>query len=68
MTGKNIADNVTTRNDEQYAGQEAEQAESEFEKAAEGQAVKGKNSPILIVGGAVVLATLALVALITEYA
>lgn len=68
MPANNIAENVTPRNDEAYTGEEAEQAASEFKKDAAGEPLRGrKNSPLLIVGGAVVIVALALVALITEY-
>ena len=68
MPGNNIADNVTSRNDESYTGQESAQAAAEFQKDVQGDPVKQrKNSPLLIAGGAIVLATLAAVALITEY-
>lgn len=68
MPKSNVSENVTTRNDEEYSGQEAQHAASETKKAAQGEPIKGrKNSPILIAGGALVIVVLALVALITEY-
>ena len=68
MSGNNIADNVTSRNDESYTGQESAQAAVEFQKDVQVESVKQrKNSPLLIAGGAIVLVTLAAVALITEY-
>jgi len=68
MPQNNIAENVTPRMDTEYTGQEAQQAASEFQQEVQGEPIKGrKNSPILIAGGAVVIVTLALVALITEY-
>ncbi|WP_200343421.1 hypothetical protein [Rhodovibrio sodomensis] len=69
MSGNNIAGNVTARNDEDYTGQESAQAAAEFEQQAAGGPIKQRqNSPLLIAGGAIVVVTLALVALIGEYA
>ena len=68
MSGENIANNVTSRNDWSENGQEGAQAAAKLEKDGLGEPVKQrKNSPLLITGGAIVLVTLAVVALITEY-
>lgn len=67
MPNNNISENVTPRKDEEYTGEEAQQAASETRKAAQGEPISGrKNSPILIAGGALVIVVLALVALISE--